>query len=101
MDKAIIKEKKLEGIIGVLFLLPAIIGVICFLVNLITEGYYCELTSLAGAWYSYGEHSSDTLPIYFGLMAIAGAYMIKNSFRYFFIKEEKSDSKKEGIKTEV
>lgn len=94
MEKSIIKEKKVEAIIGLLFILPAVIGVICFLVNLCTEGGKCDLTSLRGQWDSYGEHSSQTLPIYFGLMAIAGVYMLKNSLRYLLYKEEKPKEEK-------
>ena len=90
MDKAIIKEKKIEAVIGFIFLLPAVIGVICFVVNLCTGGDSCKLNSLSGVWESYGEAAENT-PIYFGLMAIAGAYMLKNSLRYLFLKEEKTE----------
>lgn len=95
MDKAIIKEKKVEAIIGFLFLLPAVIGVICFIVNLLTEGNTCDLNSLDGIWEakynSDGGVASSPTPIYFGLMALAGAYMLKNSLRYLFLKEEKTE----------
>lgn len=90
MDKAIIKEKKIEAVIGFIFLLPAVIGVICFVVNLCTGGDSCKLNSLSGVWESYGEAAENT-PVYFGLMAIAGAYMLKNSLRYLFLKEEKTE----------
>ncbi|MGM9799581.1 MAG: hypothetical protein ACI30M_02710 [Muribaculaceae bacterium] len=90
MDKAIIKEKKIEAVIGFIFLLPAVIGVICFVVNLCTGGDSCKLNSLSGVWESYGEAAENT-PVYFGLMAIAGAYMLKNSLRYLFLKEEKPE----------
>ena len=90
MDKAIIKEKKIEAVIGFIFLLPAVIGVICFVVNLCTGGDSCKLNSLSGVWESYGEAAENT-PVYFGLMAIAGAYMLKNSLRYLFLKEDKPE----------
>lgn len=93
MDKAIIKEKKVEAIIGLLFILPAVIGVICFVVNLCTGGDSCKLNSLSGVWESYGEAAENT-PIYFGLMAIAGAYMLKNSLRYLFLKNDKPEGTK-------
>ena len=90
MDKANKKEKVCEAVIGFIFLLPAVIGVICFIVNLCTEGDSCKLNSLSGIWDSYGEAAENT-PVYFGLMAIAGAYMLKNSLRYLFLKEEKTE----------
>lgn len=98
MDKAIIKEKKVEAIIGFLFLLPAVIGVICFIVNLLTDGSTCDLNSLDGIWEakynSDGGVAASPTPIYFGLMALAGAYMLKNSLRYLFYKEEKPEEAK-------
>ena len=50
--------------------------------------------TLSGIWESYGEAAENT-PVYFGLMAIAGAYMLKNSLRYLFLKEEKTEEKTE------
>nr|DAZ05086.1 MAG TPA: hypothetical protein [Caudoviricetes sp.] len=93
MNKAIKKEKVCEAIIGLLFCLPAVIGVICFIVNLCTGGDSCKLNSLSGVWESYGEAAENT-PVYFGLMAIAGAYMLKNSLRYLFYKKEKPEEAK-------
>lgn len=98
MDKAIRKEKIWEAIIGLLFCLPAVIGVICFIVNLLTEGNTCDLNSLDGIWQaiynSEGGVAASPTPIYFGLMALAGAYMLKNSLRYLFYKEEKPEEAK-------
>lgn len=97
MDKAIIKEKKVEAIIGLLFCLPAVIGVICFIVNLCTKGDTCDLGSLRGQWdwHDGGEGASASpTPVYFGLMAIAGAYMLKNSLRYLFLKNDKPEGTK-------
>lgn len=95
MDKAIRKEKIWEAIIGLLFCLPAVIGVICFLVNLCIKGDTCDLSSLRGQWdWHYGGEgggATPPIPLYFGLMAIAGAYMLKNSLRYLFLKKEKTE----------
>ena len=46
--------------------------------------------TLSGIWESYGEAAENT-PVYFGLMAIAGAYMLTNGLRYLFLKEEKTE----------
>lgn len=101
MDKAIIKEKKIEAVIGFIFLLPAVIGVICFVVNLCTGGDSCKLNSLSGQWdwhngsgYKGTGASASPTPVYFGLMAIAGAYMLKNSLRYLLLKEDKPEETK-------
>ena len=97
MDKEIIKEKKIEAILGLLFCLPAVIGVICFIVNLCTKGDTCDLGSLRGQWdwHDGGEGASASpTPVYFGLMAIAGAYMLKNSLRYLFLKNDKPEGTK-------
>ena len=97
MDKAIRKEKIWEAIIGLLFCLPAVIGVICFIVNLCTKGDTCDLGSLRGQWdwHDGGEGASASpTPVYFGLMAIAGAYMLKNSLRYLFLKNDKPEGTK-------
>ncbi len=92
MEKEIKKEKVCEAIIGLLFILPAVIGVICFIVNLCTDGDTCKLNSLRGQW--VWQHGTPPIPLYFGLMAIAGAYMLKNSLRYIFFKEEKAAEEK-------
>lgn len=51
------------------------------------------MRDLSGAWtaeYSDGGGMSAA-PIYLGMMAMVGAYLIKDSLHYFFIKEEKSE----------
>lgn len=88
MEKAIKIEKVIEAIIGLLFCLPAVRGVICFIMNLCTEGERCDIDSLNGAWYGHGDSPVPNTPVYFGLMAIAVAYMLKNSLRYLFLTEE-------------
>ena len=102
MDKQIIREKQIEAAIGLLFCLPAVIGVFCFLFQLIFGDYTGSLDELSGIWgtiedsrswdnSSYGYAAASPTPIYFGLMALAGAYMLKNNLRYLFYKEEKPE----------
>lgn len=74
------KEKILESILGLIFLIPAIISVYCFLVNLLSEGKMCDLRSLSGLWDYYGLSI-----IYVSIIALVGAYMLKNSSRYVFL----------------
>lgn len=40
------------------------------------------------------EGATPPIPIYFGLMAIAGVYILKNTLRYLFYKEEKPKEEK-------
>lgn len=77
MDKTIIKAKKVECIIGLFFLLPPVLGVFVFILQLFERAtnFFWMLSSRGGG-------------IYLGLMAIAGVYLIKVSFYIFFVKDE-------------
>ncbi len=81
-----------EAKIGLLFLIPPIIGVLFFVLNIlgadlnfysILESWICmndyeyDLSSSSSVVYS----STPSIPIYFGLMAIAGAYLIKGNLK--------------------
>jgi hypothetical protein len=75
-----------EAKIGILFLTPPIIGVIMFLVELFVAGF--DLEYFSDAWlciYSGSDYSSfgatPAIPLYLGLMAIAGAYLIKGNLK--------------------
>ena len=96
MERAIKTEKTIECIIGIIFLIPPILGVLSFILCIFGgDGSFARMSELAGQWdwhteTAYGDHgagagcSSSPSPIYLGLMAIAGAYLIKDGFRYFF-----------------
>lgn len=76
----------LERIIGYILLAPPLISVLYFLIQLPVQlpgeqGYHFGGIGV-GAWTAYvGPNGGATsaLPIYFGLMAMAGAYLIKRS----------------------
>lgn len=93
MDKQIIREKQIEAAIGLLFILPAVIGVICFLYHLISGDYSASLDELGGIWgtiehhsgsdnSSFGYAAASPTPIFMGLMAIVGGYLLKGNLRY-------------------
>ena len=83
-EKSIIYEKRIECVLGILFLIPPFLGVFCFILSLCgVNGQFVKMYTLNGIW--YGETGSLT-PLYLGLMAIAGACLIKNSLRYVFLK---------------
>ena len=108
MEKAIAKEKKVEFWIGVLFLLPAILGALSFIWCLWFcpdsysdfGGSFARMGSLEGVW--SGRDVASPAPIFCGLMALAGAYLVKDSLRYLFINTEpKEEPKPEEPKLET
>ena len=77
-------RKNPTKIIGYILLSPAIISVLIFFIDLFTPGKFTLLSTLHVYWtgvYGYndgGAGFTSALPFYFGLMAIAGAYLIKD-----------------------
>lgn len=94
-EKAITKEKKMEFWLGVFFLIPPILGVIAFVLCLFDiDSHFSKLSNLSSDWNGGGGMSAA--PIYLGLMAIVGAYLIKNSARYIFTSEDSNKTNIEG-----
>lgn len=88
MDKAIIKAKKVECIIGLFLLLPPMLGVVAFILQLFdADTHFSSLRDLSSNWTNDGGGMSAA-PVYLGLMAIAGVYLIKGSFYALFIKDD-------------
>ena len=77
--------KNLTKLIGYVLLSPAILSVLLFVVDLVTKEKLELFSNLHHIWRGtvdyYGEGGgggyTSALPFYFGLMAIAGAYLIK------------------------
>ena len=93
MDKATIIGKRIECIIGIILLVPVFLGVIAFVSNLFgSDGDFASMSDLSYKWTCdwSGESGGgmSAAPIYLALMAIAGAYLIKDSFKYFFMKSQ-------------
>ena len=101
-EKAITKEKKMEFWLGVFFLIPPILGVIAFVLCLFDiDSHFSKLSNLSSDWttnygYDNGGGGVSAAPIYLGLMAIVGAYLIKNSARYIFTSEDSNKTNIEG-----
>lgn len=91
-EKALIKAKKIESIIGFFFLIPPILGVIAFVLCLFhSGGDFALMKYLSPRWtYSFADNGGgmSAAHIYLALMAMAGAYLIKDSLKYLFIKIE-------------
>jgi hypothetical protein len=71
----------ISTVLGCIFLIPPVIGVVIFILTLFGQSYYFNSFSIGEFWSGGGEGYSSTIPIYLGLMAIAGAYLIKDSKR--------------------
>ena len=95
MDTAVIKAKKVECIIGLFFLLPPVLGVFAFVLQLFDADTdfsmlrdLSSMRDLSSNWtYGYsseGGGGMSAAPIYLGLMALAGVYLIKDSFYALF-----------------
>lgn len=85
-------NKLIAKIIGYTLLAPGTISVLLFFIDLFTKEKLILLRNLSYKWSgdfdayapNFGEHAggggggfSSSLVVYFGLMAIAGAYLIK------------------------
>lgn len=71
-----------EAKIGILFLIPHVIGVIIFLIELFNNGL--DLQYFSEVWnciYRGNDIATPAIPFYLGLMAIAGAYLIKGNLK--------------------
>ena len=91
MDTAIVKAKRIECFIGLFLLLPPILGVIAFVLQIFEANTdFSMMRELSSAWtakYDQGGGMSAA-PIYLGVMALAGVYLIKDSIHYLFVKIE-------------
>lgn len=93
-DRRIIIEKKIECIIGIIFLVPPFFGVFAFILNLVNIDLLCNLTSHWTSHYDFYEGNGGGMsaaPLYLAIMALAGASLTKDKLRYFINdkKEEK------------
>ena len=82
------KALNVEANLGVLFLIPPIIGVLFFILNLFNadlgfdafpDSWNCIYDYRIGEGFAYA--ATPAIPLYLGLMAIAGAYLIKGNLK--------------------
>ncbi len=91
MEESKIKGKKIECIIGILFLIPPILGVIAFVLCIFgCEWEFATLYNTSEEWTtlvsSEGGGGMSAAPIYLGLMALAGVWFCKDTIQYLFYK---------------
>ena len=85
MENSENKSKKiiinLKSIFGVILLIPPLLGVFLFLSNLNSRmaGEIAKLSNLSVDWTGGGDGHTSAAPIYLGLMAIAGALLLKDT----------------------
>lgn len=90
-EKALVKAKKVECWIGIIFLIPPILGVIAFTLQLFDADLdFSEMYRLSSNW-TAKDTGMSAAPLYLGLMALAGGYLIKDSLKYLFIKTEEKE----------
>ena len=92
MEESKIKGKKIECIIGILFLIPPVLGVIAFILCIFgCEWEFATLYNMSDEWTAFvspeGGGGMSATPIYLGLMALAGVWLIKDSIHYLFMKK--------------
>ncbi|MDI9309125.1 MAG: hypothetical protein QM535_02820 [Limnohabitans sp.] len=76
--------KNIQKTIGYILLFPPVLSVLLFTINLLVKdsGNIIRMYNLSSEWSgSYGENGGymSATPVYFGLMAIAGAYLLSNA----------------------
>ena len=109
MKKAELYGKRIECLIGLILLIPPILGVGAFTICIFSHSYagdFACMKYLGENWTAiirvpetttFDELSNgiggaaaamSTAPIYLGMMAIVGAYLVKNNIQSFFTKGE-------------
>lgn len=94
MEESKIKAKKFECILGLFLLIPPILGVFAFVLCLFDCDWdFAELQNLSGNWtFDFSRNGGGGMsaaPIYLGLMALAGVWLVKDSIQYLFYKNDK------------
>ena len=90
MDTAIIKAKRIECFIGLFLLLPPILGVIAFVLQIFNADLdFSQMRELSSNWTndysSEGGGGMSAAQIYLGLMALSGVYLIKDFIHFLFL----------------
>ena len=87
-DKGLIIEKRLEFILGLFMMLPSIIYVVWLSLQIINDyGINYDDYIHSDLFIVYND---SLLYIYLSVLPLVAMYLIKNSFRYFFVKIPKT-----------
>ncbi len=78
---------KYELWLGIFFIVPAILGVVSFILSLFdADTDFSDMSDLRGVW-ADGEYVSSPAPVFIGLMAIAGVMLIKDYLNHSCSKQ--------------
>lgn len=105
-NKTSIISKRIQCCIGILFLVPPVFGVIAFMLNVFgIDNGIVSMENLSGEWTAIriiegGNYlvvndipfkvaaAMSAAPIFLGIMAFVGAYLIKDNLKYLFTNED-------------
>ncbi|GGB94846.1 hypothetical protein GCM10011325_22780 [Dyadobacter sediminis] len=78
------KQINVSKIIGYILLTPPVISVLAFMIEIFLDKNLLRNVVRIGVWNGFVAESGQAayttaLPFYFGLMAIAGAYLVKDN----------------------
>lgn len=98
MERETIISKRIEAIVGLIMLIPVLIGIISFMASFIHGDCNFIALRVYGSWdwqaRDDGGVSSSPAPIFLGLLAIASVIILKDSLKYLFTKlPPKSDTR--------
>ena len=89
-DKEIILEKKIECVIGIILLIPAIFYILALIYSQLFIGFDLKANdywiTLRNYCHYFLYDNQSLVPIFWGVLTLCGIYLIKGSFRYFFKK---------------
>lgn len=67
-------------VIGIIFLIPPILGAIFFMLNVFGIGGVVSLKELSANW-TGDNNAMSAAPIYLGIMAIAGTFIVHSAIK--------------------
>lgn len=78
------KHLSISKIVGYILITPPVISVLAFMIEIFLDKNLLRNVVRRGVWSGFIAESGQagyttSLPFYFGLMAIAGAYLIKDN----------------------
>lgn len=100
-EKDLIKGKKAQCWIGIILLVPAVLGVLSVFCGILDLGdlldwdwldYFGSLYNLCDIWGTHGGATSPA-PIFMAISGLVGAYLIKDNLHYLCIKTKEKAEK--------
>ena len=106
-EKQLVKAKKAQCWIGIALLVPAVFGVLSVVCGVLDLGDYvdwlynfAELYNLDGVWDGDEMGAIAPAPLFMGMCAFVGAYLIKDNLHYLCIKTKEDNNEKKSEEQE-